>query len=75
MKRTPTQALCYNIKAEMARNGHTQEVLATKLGKNQQWLQRRLAGDTEIKVKDLAAIADALNVPVTTLLEQREVKA
>jgi transcriptional regulator with XRE-family HTH domain len=57
-----------NIRAEMARRSLTQSALADRLGISQPSLSKRLSGQTQIEVRDLFGIADALGVHPADLL-------
>lgn len=57
-----------NIRAEMARAGVTQDVLAGVLGFSRQALSHRLLGNIEFRISELEQIAEFLNVAVGTLL-------
>ncbi|MPY81265.1 MAG: helix-turn-helix domain-containing protein [Actinophytocola sp.] len=54
------------IRAQLARQRVTQTVLAEQLGVSRAWLSRRLSGDTPLSVGNVATIADAPGVPVST---------
>jgi transcriptional regulator with XRE-family HTH domain len=56
------------IRAEMSRQGVTQEVLAERLGCGQRLLSRRLTAEVPIDTAELDRIAKALGVPVTQFL-------
>jgi len=56
------------IRAEMGRQGVSQEVLAERLGCTQRLLSRRLTADVAIETDLLDRIAEALGVPVTNFL-------
>lgn len=70
---TPTaEALADNvprtIRAEMARRGISQEALGKLIGWDQRRVSRRLTGDVVMDLHEIGLIADALRVPVSTLL-------
>lgn len=75
MTKTTARATGANIKAEMARRGVTQTGLAARLDITQSALSKRLRGVISLNVDELAAIADALDVPVSTLLAGVETSA
>lgn len=52
----------------MARQQRTQTAMARGIGRNQQWLSRRLTGQIAFDVADLIAIAEWLGVPLSSLL-------
>lgn len=56
------------IRAEMGRQGMTQEVLAGRLGCTQRLLSRRLTAEVPIDASELERIAAALDVDVTQFL-------
>ena len=56
------------VRAWMARRGVRQETLATQMGLSQSALSMRLRGRTRWTINDLAAVSEALDVPVATLL-------
>lgn len=56
------------IRAEMSRQGITQEVLAERLGCTQRLLSRRLTAEVPVDTDELERIAAALGIPVTQLL-------
>lgn len=64
----PAGAVAANICAELARTGMTRAALARALGHNEMWVSRRLVGRTRITVDELMRIADAIGVPVVSLL-------
>lgn len=53
------------IKVWMARRRINQSELAAKLGVQQSWVSKRLAGKVALTVGDLAAVADVLDVPAS----------
>lgn len=57
-----------NIRAEMARRRLSQIELGRVLGRSQAAVSRRLAGETEFTVKELAAAATWLHVSPASLL-------
>jgi len=63
------------VRVELARQNLNQSDLARKLGKHQQWVQRRLSGETRITVEDVVAVASALNIPPATLLPSDKASA
>lgn len=56
------------IRAEMARRGISQEALGRMIGWDQRRVSRRLTGDVAMDLNEIGLIADALNVPLATLL-------
>lgn len=54
------------IRAELARQRVTQIELAERLGVNRQWVARRLIGAVPLSIDDIARIAEALGVRVTS---------
>lgn len=65
---TPTQTVGANIRAEVARRGLTQAALAEVIGVSQSQLSKRLRGVIPFDVNEVAAIANALDVPITELV-------
>jgi len=65
------QIVASNIRAELARNGWSQEDLAEKLGINRVTLNRRLRGQLPWSLEQLDAAASALDVPLAELLRAR----
>jgi transcriptional regulator with XRE-family HTH domain len=63
-----TASVASTVRAELARRSISQGALATKLGKSQAWVSRRLSGDVEMRVDELRAIAALLGVPVADLI-------
>jgi transcriptional regulator with XRE-family HTH domain len=68
MSETPTYHVTGEIRAVMARKRITQTALAAQLGLPAHLLARRLSNHVALTVDELAAIAAALEVPVTDLL-------
>lgn len=69
MPTTPTaHRIAANVRAEMARRNCTQERLATRLGKSQGYVSRRLVARIPFNTNDLDAIAKALDVPLSDLI-------
>lgn len=56
------------VRAWMARRGVRQETLAAQMGLSQSALSMRLRGRTRWTINDLAAVSEALDVPMATLL-------
>ena len=56
------------VRAWMARRGVKQQEIAERLGITQPSLSMRLRGRTRWTINDLVLVAEALNVPVSTLL-------
>lgn len=59
------QHVAAEVRAEMARQQMTQQVLARQLGTTQQTLSRRMTGEVPFDVFELQRIADIFGVPVT----------
>jgi len=57
-----------SVRAEMARSGVTQEMIAARLGIRRQNVSTRLAGVVAWTMDELAVVADLLDVPVAHLL-------
>lgn len=58
------------VRAELGRRSKSQTSLARDMGVSQMWLNRRLRGEVALSVDDLAAIAQALQMPVERLLKE-----
>lgn len=56
------------VRAEMARQRVSQTALAEKLEVSQPYISRRLTGDVSFDVDELAAVAEALDVPLEQFL-------
>jgi transcriptional regulator with XRE-family HTH domain len=67
---TPSRLVAAEIRAEMARQGMSQRRLATLIGTNYTWCQRRISvgAELELTVDDVQDIAEALGVPVQRLM-------
>lgn len=65
---TTAETITTNVRVELARRNLTQTQLADLIGRPKAWVSRRMTGDTNFAVEDLASIATALNVPVASLL-------
>lgn len=63
----PTARVTANIADRMTRAGISQNRLAEITGIPRATLARRLNGSTPLTIDELGAIADALDIPVTTL--------
>lgn len=63
-----TQTVAATIRAEMARRRISQAQVASHLGISQPSLSNRLNGNTQIELRDLFGIADALGVAPADLL-------
>lgn len=59
----------------MARQGCTQTALAERIERDQHFISRRLSGKVPFAVDELAAIATALDVPLTDLLGEQQTEA
>lgn len=56
------------VRAELARRRMSASELARQTGLKQSYLSRRMTGETPFNVDDLAQIAAALRVPMSTLI-------
>ena len=56
------------VRVWMARRGVRQETLAVQMGLSQSALSMRLRGRTRWTINDLAAVSEALDVSMATLL-------
>lgn len=58
------------IRAALAGADVTQEELAERVGKSQQWISRRITGTVPADASDIELIAAALDIPVHQLLPE-----
>jgi transcriptional regulator with XRE-family HTH domain len=66
----PLPNLNGNIRAEMARSGITQGILASRLDMSQSAISRRLIGDADWTVDELVRAAEVLGCPLRALLPE-----
>ncbi|SCX34476.1 Helix-turn-helix [Mycolicibacterium fluoranthenivorans] len=59
----------------MARQGFTQTTLAERINRDQHFISRRLSGKVAFAIDELAAIAEALDVPLAGLLGDKAAEA
>jgi transcriptional regulator with XRE-family HTH domain len=64
------EAVAAEVRAELARHRLSGVRAAKALGWTQNYISRRLSGAVPFDVADLAALADLLEVPVTTFFPQ-----
>lgn len=62
-----------NLSAELARQGYSDREAANRLGLTNVYVSRRANGSVEMSVSDLELFADFLQVPISRLLENRDV--
>lgn len=62
-------AVAAEVRAEMARQRVSQSELARRIGEGQPWVNRRVNGDLSFDLDDLERCAIALDVPISTFLE------
>lgn len=62
------QAYAAALRAELGRQQMQQRELATRLGKSQAWVSRRVTGEVALTASDLREIAQAFGVPASHLL-------
>jgi len=62
------------VRAEIARQGLTQQTLARQLDWKQPYLSRRLGGHVPLDVAELVAIAEVLGVPAVQFLPTGETR-
>lgn len=65
-----SQTAIGEIRAHLARQRRSAQSLALELGWTQRYLSRRLTGQVPFSVDDIDAIAGALGVSVSSLLEE-----
>lgn len=63
-----SDAVAKEIRIALIRADLKQAQLAERMGVSEMWVSRRLRGAQPIDLNDLQRFAEALNVPVTTLL-------
>lgn len=68
MTHSPTDTTAAIVRAELARRRMKQGDVAEVLGLTQSAMSRRLVGEVEFTVTELRKLADALQVPASTLL-------
>lgn len=61
-------AVAQGLRAEAARQNISRRQLAERMGRSHNWVSRKFNGTTPITVDDLQELADALNVPVVSLV-------
>jgi transcriptional regulator with XRE-family HTH domain len=71
MERTTTEQIAATVRAELARRGIKRQDFAKALGWQRTTTWRRLRGESAFDVDHLHAIAEYLDVPVSTLLPDR----
>ena len=69
------EAVAAEVRAELARHRLSGVRAAKALGWSQNYISRRLSGTVPFDVADLAALADLLEVPVTTFFPQSQILA
>lgn len=75
MRRDLGVAVGAAVRSELARQRHSQDWLADKLGVSQANVSRRLLGKTPFDVNELAVVADVLEVGLTDLFPIEQVTA
>jgi transcriptional regulator with XRE-family HTH domain len=70
-----SQHTAASVRAEIARAGRTARSVALALGWSTSTMSRRLSGETEFTVSELATLATLLGVPITDLLPREPVEA
>ena len=66
MNPTVHEAVAGEVRATLARQRRSARSVALQLGWKQGYLSRRITGETPFTINDLAAIAAALDVPLTS---------
>ncbi|MFZ2172766.1 MAG: helix-turn-helix transcriptional regulator [Rhodococcus sp. (in: high G+C Gram-positive bacteria)] len=75
MNKTPAHQVADNVRGEAARKRISQRQLGEAIGLSQQSLSRRLLGRTAFDVNELSAIAEYLDIPVSTLISENSTAA
>jgi transcriptional regulator with XRE-family HTH domain len=70
MRQSLTERVVLSIRMEMLRQDIATAELAERLNKEYLWLHRRLKGITPFLLEDVQRVADALNVPMTSLIQE-----
>lgn len=73
MRQSLTERVVMAIKVEMVRKETSTARLAVAMGRDYRWLHRRLIGDAQFWLEDVALAAAALGVPVSKLITGDEV--
>jgi transcriptional regulator with XRE-family HTH domain len=60
------------LRAEMGRQELTNSAMAEKIGVSDMWVGRRIRGVIPMTIADLTLFADALDVPVSRLVDAAE---
>ena len=68
MSDTPNSRVAANVRAELGRAGVSQGELASKLSMTASALQRRLSCVVPFSIDETFAVAAALNLPITRIL-------
>lgn len=68
MRQSLTERVVMAIRIEMVRRGMKTSALAASIDEQYLWLQRRLTGVTPFLLEDVQRIADALEIPLTSLV-------
>ena len=63
-----TEAIGREIRAELARQGKTAGQLAETVGMSVSQMSRRMRGRADFTLRELLAIADILDVPLSALI-------
>ncbi len=71
MTETLSGRVAANVRAEIARQGLRQPTVASACDLSQTGLSKRLNGHVQWSINELAAVADALGVPVSVLIGDR----
>lgn len=70
MRQSLTERVVLSIRMEMLRQNIATAELAERLDKDYLWLHRRLKRVTPFLLEDVQRVADALNVPMTSLIHE-----
>jgi hypothetical protein len=72
MRQSLTERVVMAIRIEMVRRGMKTSELAASIDEQYLWLQRRLTGVTPFLLEDVQRIAQALDVPLGSLLAEEQ---
>ena len=75
MDQSTTERVAGHVRAALARQRRTGRWLALAVGMSKTTMSRRLNGQQEFGVNELAAVAAALGVPIESLFADDQVRA
>jgi len=72
MSQTTAEFVAAEVRAELGRQDHDNQWLASQTGRSEMWVSRRLRNITDWSVDDLMVVADALDISAAQLLPLKE---